>query len=213
VPFPQIVDAEKPSQSILDEVRNAAQAYMATTPKQIENPNQTLDYFLYVVSNYSYRRRVIECLLPLGLRVFGPKSWLTVLSAEYRNRYGGSVPFENAADAYASADLCLNLHSFQCPTCLNSRDFDVVMAGGCLLADWVEDYDRGFFAPELEVALFRSDEELLEKAQSLLSDPDRRESMKAAARQRLLAEHTYAHRADVIIRALGSRRGDTFGGS
>ena len=45
------------------------------------------------------------------------------------------APYHDLADAYASADVCLNIHSIQCPTCLNPRDFDVLMATGCLLSD------------------------------------------------------------------------------
>ncbi|MFH1743914.1 MAG: glycosyltransferase [bacterium] len=204
VSFREIIESEKPSQSIHDEVRNAAEAYHATTPKELNNPQQILEFFLYVVATYMQRKHTVELLLPLGLRVFGPESWLDVLPAKCRNRYGGFVPFENVADAYASAALSLNLHSYQCPTCLNSRDFDVIMAGGCLVGDWVEDFNGGFFTPGAEVALFRSDDELVETVRSLLSDRQRREIMKSASRTRLLREHTYAHRVDAVLSVVGS---------
>jgi len=203
-PFPQLIAAESPSESVRGEVQDAAEEFHSTTAKAIGDRDQVLAYFLYVVSNYFYRRNVVLGLLPLGLRVFGPESWLTILPPDYRDRYGGFVSPEDAADAYVSADLSLSLHSFQCPTCLNPRDYDIIMAGGCLLADWVEDFDRGFFVPNSEVALFRSEEEAVETARDLLDDPDRREAMKSAARERLLREHTMQHRVERILEALNS---------
>ncbi|HOE10041.1 MAG TPA: glycosyltransferase [bacterium] len=203
ISFQQIVQDEAPPQSIVEELRQIADEYHATTPKGFENPDRILDFFLYVTATFLQRKRIVECLLPHGLKIFGPESWLETLAPEYRNRFQGPVPFEQVADVYASADLSLNIHSYQCPTCLNSRDFDVIMAGGCLLADWVEDFGHGFFEEEKEVALFRSYAELPDLVKALSSTPDQRDAMKVAARDRLLREHTYAHRAGVICETLG----------
>ena len=67
----------------------------------------------------------------------------------------------------------------------------------------MEDFSHGFFEEEKEVALFRSHAELPDLVKALSSTPDYRDAMKVAARDRLLREHTYAHRAGVICETLG----------
>ena len=110
-----------------------------------------------------------------------------------------SLAHEQLADAYASARLCLNIHSLQCPTCLNSRDFDVLTAKGCLVSDEVEDLHAGLLEPGLDCATFQSAEELQETVRDLLSNAEKREAMREQGHQTCREKHTPAHRAGIIL--------------
>jgi len=76
---------------------------------------------------------------------------------------------------------------------IKARVFEVPAAGGMLLSEaapHVEDY----LTPGEEVALFRSDAELIERAQRLLAAPAERDAIARGGRARVGREHTYEHR-------------------
>jgi spore maturation protein CgeB len=81
-----------------------------------------------------------------------------------------------------------------------TRVFEAAGAGACLLTDaW-----RGlelFLEPEREALVAGSGEEVAEKLRELT--PDRARRIGEAARRRVLAEHTYAHRAAQVESILG----------
>ncbi len=118
-------------------------------------------------------------------------------------RYVGHVGTRdhNAFNCTPRAVLNVNRDSmarfgFSPPT----RVFEAAGAASCLISDaW-----RGmelFLEPGREVLLAGSGEEVAEHLQSLT--PERARLIGAAARRRVLAEHTYAHRAREVERALG----------
>lgn len=88
------------------------------------------------------------------------------------------------------------------------RIFEAAGAGACLITDAWEGIDA-FLAPGREVLVARDGAHV---AQLLLElDRDRAREIGAAARARVLAEHTYARRAELVERlmneALDARRG------
>jgi spore maturation protein CgeB len=58
------------------------------------------------------------------------------------------------------------------------------------------------FEPGREVAFFRDPAEVPELVRRYLDHPAERERIVAAARRRILAEHTYEHRLDTLFRAM-----------
>src|SRR5690606_40807281 len=79
-----------------------------------------------------------------------------------------------------------------CSSDLPTRVFEAAGAGACLIMDrW-----RGaelFLEPDREVLLASSGEEVIAHLRELT--PERSRQIGEAARQRVLAEHTYSHRA------------------
>jgi spore maturation protein CgeB len=73
-----------------------------------------------------------------------------------------------------------------------TRVFEVAGAGGCLFSDSWEGMEQ-FLLPEVEVLLVRSGDELVDQLERLT--PERAAAVGAAARRRVLREHTYAQRA------------------
>jgi spore maturation protein CgeB len=83
-----------------------------------------------------------------------------------------------------------------------TRVFEAAGAGACLITDAWEGIDR-FLEPGEEVLVARDGGEVAELVRSL--GADRARAIGAAARGRLLAEHTYAHRAEQVEETLGVR--------
>ncbi|HYC75869.1 CgeB family protein [Brevundimonas sp.] len=88
-----------------------------------------------------------------------------------------------------------------------TRVFEAAGAGACLITDHWEGIDQ-FLEPDKEVLVARDGQDVADHLAALT--PDRARILGAAARRRVLAEHTYARRAgeaDALFRqALAARR-------
>src|SRR5690606_13538566 len=80
-----------------------------------------------------------------------------------------------------------------------TRVFEAAGAAACLVTDAWEGIEL-FLEPGREVLVAKSGDEVAEHVRSL--DPERARSIGRAARARVLAEHTYARRAEEVERAL-----------
>ncbi len=170
--------------------------------KQFQCRKTSLLYFLYVIATSRRRVNIANLLFPLGLHIFGPDDWISFVDDKYKNRIHGLVESENLADCYASASININLHSLQCPTSLNIRDFDIPFAGGFLLSDWVEDFERGILQPEDHACIFKNNNELLEKTEYYLHEAEERKQIVERGRQWIKSNHTPAHRAMEVMKQL-----------
>ncbi|RKG59152.1 hypothetical protein D7V80_37515 [Corallococcus sp. CA054B] len=83
-----------------------------------------------------------------------------------------------------------------------TRVFEAAGAGACLITDAFEGVEQ-FLEPGREVLVARSGEEVAEHVARLTPEDARR--LGQAALQRVMAEHTYAHRAVEVEAALGYR--------
>jgi spore maturation protein CgeB len=121
-------------------------------------------------------------------------------------RWIGHVPTadHNALNCSGRAVLNVNRDSmarfgFSPPT----RVFEAAGAGACLVTDAWEGLAL-FLEPGREVLVARGGEEVAEHLAAL--GPERARRIGEAARRRVLAEHTYAHRALEVEAALGAGR-------
>lgn len=190
------------SESTVDILRRKASEFTRPIRRRLPDWPRQVDYFLYSLANSRKRERVIRSLLDLGIVVYGPDSWLKLLGERYASQYRGWLNNEDLSDVYASAEAVLNLHSLQCPTCLNCRDFDVLAAGGCLLSDWVEDMDLGYLTPNRDCVVVRKDDNLVETAKELLGDPSRRFGIREEGYGTYCQRHTSRHRAEEMIETM-----------
>ncbi|HEU4588242.1 MAG TPA: glycosyltransferase [Gemmatimonadales bacterium] len=121
-------------------------------------------------------------------------------------RYAGHVYTHehNAFNCTPLAVLNVNRASmarfgFSPPT----RVFEAAGAGACLLTDAWEGIEL-FLEPETEVLVGADGDEIAAALEALT--PERARAIGAAARRRILAGHTYAHRAAQVEALLGVRR-------
>jgi spore maturation protein CgeB len=75
------------------------------------------------------------------------------------------------------------------------RLFEAAACGVPVVSDWWEGLDR-FFTPGSEILVARSASDVVQHLRSV--DAERRAELGAAARARVLAEHTAQHRADEL---------------
>jgi spore maturation protein CgeB len=82
-----------------------------------------------------------------------------------------------------------------------TRVFEAAGAGACLITDAFEGVET-FFEPGEEILVARSGEEVAQHVRWLT--PEMAREIGKAALERVLAEHTYAHRAELLEETLGA---------
>ena len=80
----------------------------------------------------------------------------------------------------------------------NMRLFEATGVGAFLLTDF-KDNLHTLFAPEREVAAWRSIDECLAAIERYLADDNARSTIAKAGQTRTMAQHTYRHRAAEIL--------------
>jgi len=104
---------------------------------------------------------------------------------------------------YASCRAVLNIkNELNVVRGLNQRSFEPYGCKTPVLNDDVADLEL-CFEPGKEILVYHSVEELHAWHDRLTSDPDFAQSIGAAGYQRVMAEHTYAHRARQVLQQVG----------
>jgi glycosyl transferase family 1 len=117
----------------------------------------------------------------------------------------GVITFNVFARAISQARINLNItrrsHAtvYASSTC---RTFELAACGAAMVSNPVEGMER-WFEPGAEVRLVGDADEALAVYRELLDDPGAAEDMGRRARERVLDEHTYAHRARQILDLVG----------
>jgi len=196
--------------------RKKVREVMAQFEAPGELPADRMDEFrqkLLWEANTQFRLQVLSRLADFDLRIYGNEDWVKLLPPEIARRcFRGVLRFQHLFEVYRNGKITLNIHSLQSYTCMNVRDFDVPAAGGFLLSDWLpraeEIYRPGFVSdlplpreatsdpPLPEVFFYRSLPELLKLIPYFLRQEGERRACIERARRKVLAEHTYAHRAE-----------------
>lgn len=119
----------------------------------------------------------------------------------------GEIPAEqrNAFNSTARAVLnvncgCATRYGFSPP----SAAFEAAGAGACLISDKWEGIEL-FLEPDRELLVAANGEEVAEHLRQLT--PERARQIGEAARRRVLAAHTYAHRAHQLERVIENKAG------
>jgi len=129
---------------------------------------------------------------------------------DYRGDVGnarmiGRVPFNVFPCAISSARINLNItrrvHA-DVPASSTSRLFELAACGAAVVSNPLAGIER-WFDPEQELRVVSSSEEAVEAYRELLADPGQAEGLGRRARERVLDEHTYGHRAQQLLDVLG----------
>ncbi len=82
------------------------------------------------------------------------------------------------------------------------REFEAPMSGA-LYCTGFSDELAGYFEPDQEILVYRTEDELVEKTQYYLAHPDQAEVIRQAGRERALRDHTYQRRFEQLFATLG----------
>ena len=122
-----------------------------------------------------------------------------------RARLLGDIPFNAFARAISTARVNLNLtrrpHA-TVPTSSTARPFELASSGAAIVSNPHAGIER-WFEPGRELLVVENAEEALAAYRELHSDPALAEEMGRLARERVLDEHTYAHRARRLLELVG----------
>jgi len=122
-------------------------------------------------------------------------------------RQVGDVTFNAFSRAISSAriNLCITRRSHASVYASSScRPFELASAGAAIVANPYEGVDR-WFEPGSELLVVSDTEQAIETYRELLADPGQAEELGRRARERVLDEHTYRHRARQLLGLLGLR--------
>ena len=117
----------------------------------------------------------------------------------------GDIPFNAFNQAISASRINLNItrrsHA-TVPASSSCRPFELASAGAAIVSNPYEGIER-WFEPGHELLVVNDADEALTVYRSLLDDPAQAEAMGARARERVLDEHTYAHRARQLLSLVG----------
>jgi len=152
---------------------------------------------------YLNRRHLLEAVRDLGLRVWGD-GWESTPLAPCLGEPVRLNP-EALRRVFAATRVNLNVHPAAHvtgldpqPDFVNSRTFELAACGAFQLVDCREPLPA-LFDPG-EVVAFRSAAELRALAEHYLHRPEDAAAIAVRARERVLREHTYAHRVSELLR-------------
>ncbi|EKO37512.1 MAG: hypothetical protein B193_3810 [Solidesulfovibrio magneticus str. Maddingley MBC34] len=150
-----------------------------------------------------YRQDCVSRLLPLTPLIAGDDGWESVYPGcgTAWNRLPPLDYYNDLPLFYPQSDVSLNATSLQMKGAVNQRVFDVPAAGGFVLTDAREQL-AALFTPGRETAVYAEPGEIEALARHYLAHPAERERLSRAARERILAEHTYEHRLKELALAM-----------
>ncbi len=159
----------------------------------------------FVGAGYPNRRLAFRRLAGHELRIWGNDWDGETALAPYLQRDGARIETEEVVRIFNATTINVNLHSSVRPGTLvgdgdfvNPRTFELAACGAFQLVD------RRGLLPELfaegELALFSDMDELLRGVEFYRAHPEERAEVAAKGRARVLAEHTYAHRMQTLLR-------------
>lgn len=142
------------------------------------------------------RREIAAASLGNDLVVYGDPGWeLLVPGIDYQGAL--SYPVQLAGVYHGGVHL--NATSFQMPTSVNQRVFDIPASGGILVTDDQEDLGE-LFDLDQECITFTDPEESSEKASYYVHHAEEGLQIMNRARKRIVNQHTYRKRAENILR-------------
>jgi hypothetical protein len=124
-----------------------------------------------------------------------------------RARLIGDVPFNVFPHAISAARINLNITRRPHATVSGSstcRPFELAACGAAIVSNPHAGIER-WFEPGRELLVVHDADQAVAAYRDLLADPAQAEELGRRARERVLEEHTYRHRAEQLLELLGLR--------
>ncbi|CCO24557.1 CgeB family protein [Maridesulfovibrio hydrothermalis] len=158
----------------------------------------------FMGAGYPNRRLAFRRLIHHGLKIWGSEWDGDHVLEPYLQQGGRRVSSEECVKIFNGTKINLNLHSsIQADELvsggdfINPRTFELAACGSFQLVDRRSLMPEAF--AEGELAHFESLEDLDEKIEYFLANPDKRADFAAKSRERVLKDHTYAVRMQSLI--------------
>jgi spore maturation protein CgeB len=148
------------------------------------------------------RIKLLAGLTDLRLRIYGV-GWETAEVALARLVRTEPVYGRRKTAVYSASLTTVNVRGPHMLAGENFRVYEAALSGCVSLSQPGVDLSAALWPGE-EVVVFDHPDDLEPALRSLLADPTRRAGMAAAARARVLAHHTYDHRAEPLLAALAA---------
>ncbi len=175
------------------------------SPQPVE---KEIDVFFYGYGD-KFRRDWMQAMVGEPSRI-APDLDIALGGLDFQGDVGtarqlGDIPFNVFARAISTARVNLNMtrrpHA-TVPASSTARPFELASSGAAIVSNPHEGIER-WFEPGSELVLIDSAEEAVAAYRELVSDPAQAEEMGRRARERVLDEHTYAHRARRLLELVG----------
>jgi len=155
---------------------------------------QAFETFLTWQATLTYRLDCILRILEFNPLIVGDPGWKELLKGCEGWRYHHELSYyDDLPDFYPLSDINFNCTSQQMKGAVNQRVFDVPCCGAFLLTDYRRQMED-LFEPGKEIVFYRHPDEIPGLVKEYMAAPKKRKGIAAAARKRVLAEHTYDHR-------------------
>jgi glycosyltransferase involved in cell wall biosynthesis len=167
-----------------------------------------MDVFFYGYGD-KFRREWVAAMIGEPSRRL-PEADFALGGRDFRGDVGrareiGDVPFSVFARAISAArvNLCITRRSHATVYASSScRPFELASAGAAIVSNPYNGIER-WFDPGSELVVVEDADEATAAVADLLDDPAQAEAMGARARERVLDEHTYRHRARQLLELVG----------
>jgi Glycosyl transferases group 1 len=190
--------------------RRAEPLYWAADPEFFapQAVDKEVDVFFYGYGD-KFRRDWMEAMIGRPSRE-DPEIDFALGGLDFQGDTGaarmlGDVPFNVFARAISAARVNLNMtrrpHAIV-PGSSTARPFELASSGAAIVSNPHDGIER-WFEPGSELVVVESADEALAAYRELLADPGAAEEMGRRARERVLDEHTYAHRARRLLELVG----------
>lgn len=169
----------------------------------LHNAEQRLGYetMLTWEATRVYRLSCVKATLPFSPLIAGDVGWRELLPHS-GVRFHGELNYYNELPAfYPCSAVNFNCTSKQMKGAVNQRVFDVPATGSFLITDYREQVEN-LFEPGTEIVCYHSPEEAGGLIRRFLAEPRERARIAAAARKRVLAEHSYELRVRSLCRTM-----------
>jgi hypothetical protein len=190
--------------------RRAEAVFWAADPEFFapQPVDKETDVFFYGHSD-KFRREWIEAMIAEPSRAL-PDADFALGGYDFRADVGtarevGDVPFNVFARAISAAriNLCITRRPHaSLYASSTSRPFELAAAGAAIVSNPTEGLER-WFEPGSELLVVHDVAEAIAAYRELLDDPAQAEELGRRARERVLDEHTYRHRARRLLELLG----------
>ncbi|MBC8466158.1 glycosyltransferase family 1 protein [bacterium] len=133
------------------------------------------------------------------MSIFGDKGWSENLPGDFL--HANVDYYTELQEVYNNSRINLNQTSFQMPTAVNQRVFDVPLSGGFLITDEQEDMNT-LFNTGNDCVTYDCVDEIPELVKYFQNNSPIREKITKRAAEHILRHHTYFRRLETMVTKL-----------